>query len=259
MTTKRARRDPYTRTLVHLPERDLAECILALASPVLEALGPTPAADAARQSIELAIEVWNAHVRASKLWGTPRPKALTELRKRVRSKQAPPGLAETFEQLSARWREEFAFDPRLVDRWSFDATPPGLTCETALPEGVEALVPPPLETRVRIGGKFLDEVGIPLQANRTLSFPVAAHRGELAGDGVVTIQTKMATAVELFAEGLLLPIGGTTVDVLVAGKAVGPMVLTAVRCVDAMGRDDVVLTLRPPGPETSSRAWPRRS
>ncbi len=246
MATRRGRRDPWSRTFVTLPERDLAECILVVASPLLEDLGPTPAPDEARDAIALAIEVWNAHVSASELWGAPRPKDLTALRRRARSKQAPAGLAESFERTSARWREEFMFDPRLVGSWSLDATPASLHCETALPEGVEAIVPPPLEQRVRIGGKFLDEVSIALTANSFLSHPVEAHRAEQASDGVVTIWTKMTTAVALFAEGLLTPMGGGPVDVMVAGKAVGPMVLTAVRCADAVARrEDVVFVLRP--------------
>lgn len=66
----RSRRDPYTRTVVRLPERDLAESILHLAAPLLDRLGPTPAADEARRVFELAIGVWNAHVLASKFWAT---------------------------------------------------------------------------------------------------------------------------------------------------------------------------------------------
>ncbi|MBI2897938.1 MAG: hypothetical protein HYY06_30545 [Deltaproteobacteria bacterium] len=65
MTTRRRRRDPYTRTVVRLPERDLAESILYLAEPLLEPLGPTPPLDEARRAIGLAIDVWNAHVGGS--------------------------------------------------------------------------------------------------------------------------------------------------------------------------------------------------
>jgi hypothetical protein len=72
MTTRRRRRDPYTRTVVRLPERDLAESILYLAAPLLEPLGPMPPVDEARGQIELAISLWNAHVLASKLWGAPK-------------------------------------------------------------------------------------------------------------------------------------------------------------------------------------------
>ena len=41
-TTKRRRRDPYSRIVVRLPERDLAESILYLAAPLLRPLGSMP-------------------------------------------------------------------------------------------------------------------------------------------------------------------------------------------------------------------------
>lgn len=70
MMARRRRRDPYWRSVVRLPERDLAESILHLAAPLLDALGPTPG-DQARRAIELAISIWNAHVTASQLWLKP--------------------------------------------------------------------------------------------------------------------------------------------------------------------------------------------
>lgn len=38
------RRDPYSWTVVRLPERDLSELVLELAAPLLERLGPAPCA-----------------------------------------------------------------------------------------------------------------------------------------------------------------------------------------------------------------------
>jgi hypothetical protein len=247
MATTRRRRDPYTRNLVCVPERDLAECVLEIAAPVLDALGPAPPPEEARRAIELAIDVWNAHARASPLWGVQRTKPLADLERKARSKRAPAGLAEAFERMAARWKEEHRFDPRLVGTWSYDPDPGRLTCETTLPEGVEAPVPPPLEKRVRIGGKFLDETSIRLNATSFLGFPVEAHHGELASDGTVTIRTKLATVVALFAERVLPPIDGASVDVMVGGKEVGPRVLAGVRCTGYAGSGDgVELTLRPP-------------
>ncbi|HMJ13550.1 MAG TPA: hypothetical protein VK524_19155 [Polyangiaceae bacterium] len=51
MTTKRNRRDPYSWTVVRLPERDLAERVLELAAPLLERLGPAPAIDDGRAAM----------------------------------------------------------------------------------------------------------------------------------------------------------------------------------------------------------------
>jgi hypothetical protein len=235
--------------VVRLPERDLAESLLHLATPLLERLGPTPPVDDARTAIELAIKLWNAHVTASKVWGVPRPKPLAYLRKTTRGEQGPRGNADIFSLLSERWREEFAFDPRLVGKWSYEPTEGGrcqLVCETTFPEGVEPEVPPAVERRIAIGGSFLDEMRIRLDATSYLLFPVEQHRGVVNADGVATVHAKMPTVVQLFAEGRLPPIGGPPVGVMVGGRQLGPMVLTEVRCAGAFGHNDVaVLVFRP--------------
>lgn len=249
MRTRGRRRDPYSRTEVRLPERDLAESILHLAAPLLEPLGPTPPPGEARRAIELAINLWNAHVRASELWGDPRPKPLADLRKSLCGKQAPPGMGDSFEALSARWKKDFWLDPRLVAAWSFEAKEGGrhqLVCEMTLPDGVEASVPPPAEKRISIGGRFLDEVKIRLDATSLLSFPVENHGGVVGSDGVATIQVRMPTAIQLFAEGRLPPVGGEPVEVAVGGKRLGSMVLAEVRCASSDGAYDLaVLVFRP--------------
>lgn len=248
MAATRRRRDPYTILRVELPDRGLAECVLDIAAPVLESLGPTPPPEEARRTVALAVDVWNAHVTASPLWGVQRTKPLADLEKKARSKRARTGLAEVFEQMAARWKAEYRFDPRLVGDWSYDPAEGRLTCETTLPDGVEAMVPPPLQTRVRIGGAFLDEVQIHLTASSLLGFPLEAHRGEVASDGTVTIRTKMPTAVALFAEGRLPPIDGATTDVVVGGKELQGLQLVGVRCIDGGGHfENIELVLRPSG------------
>lgn len=245
----RHRRDPYSRTVVRLPERDLAESILDLASPLLAGAGPAASIDATRDAIALAIAVWNAQVAATKVWGVPRPKALTELRKRTRGAQAAPGDAARFEQLSERWRKSFMFDPRLVRSWTYDADEQGaprLVCEMGLPDGVEAEVPPPIEKRISIDGQFLDEVRIRLDATSLLGFPVDNHRATVADDGTATIHARMPAALQLFAEGHLRRVGGDPVDVAVGGRQLGAMVLTELRCGGESGRHDVaVLVFKP--------------
>jgi len=244
MKTKRSRRDPYSRMVVRLPERDLAESILDLAAPLLEPLGPAAPADEVRRALDLVIKLWNAHVTASLFWGNPKPRSLADLRKAMCRKEAAPGLAETFEALSAQYRKKFDLDPRLVADWSFDAGADGrhrLVCRMTLPDGVEAHVDPPKEKRIAIGGKFLDEVQIRQSETSSLSFPYANHSGEVGPDGVVTIRTKMPTAVQLFAARLLSPVGGAPTEVAVGGKVLGPMVLAEVRCPDEGGRHDVAV------------------
>ena len=72
-TTTRRRRDPYSRTVVRIPEQALHERVLDLAAPLIEQLGSEPAPEAVRAAFDLAITFWNAKGRASKFWGAPRP------------------------------------------------------------------------------------------------------------------------------------------------------------------------------------------
>lgn len=255
MSPRRHRRDPNTRTVVRITEQPLDERVTDLAAPLLARLGTNPAPDAARETIELAIAFWNAKAKASQFWGDPRPKQLNDLKRKMTGKKAPAEDAEAFELLSERWREkEIAFDPRLVGHWSLeigDDGGPRLSCEMELPDGVEAHVPPPIEKRVAIGGKFLDETQIRMTATSYLSFPVEAHRGAIGDDGTVTMRTKMPTAVALLAEGLLPPIGGAAVGLMVQGKKLDAMVLSEIAC-DANGghHDIAVLVFKPASPST---------
>ena len=243
MTRARRGRDPYTRRVVRLPERDLAESILELASPLLAPLGSRPPLDEARQAISRTIDLWNAHVIASKFWGNPRPKPLADLQR------AMSGDAGVFDLLAGRWRADFAFDPRLVGAWSYEADERGahpLICETTLPDGVEAEVPPPAEKRISIGGRFLDEVRIRQTATSYVGFPVTVHHGVVGDDGTATVNAKMPSVVQLFAEGRLPPVGGPPVEVTVGVAKLGPMVLSEVRCAGQHGWNDVaVLIFRP--------------
>lgn len=255
-TTKRRRRDPNTRTVARIPEQALDQRVLDLAAPLLERLGTEPEPDAVRSAIELAITFWNAKAKASKFWGDSRPKALNDLKRKMTGKKASAEDAEAFELLSERWREkEIAFDPRLVGDWSLkvgDDGEPRLSCEMELPDGVEAHVPPPIEKRVAIGGKFLDETQIRMTATSYLSFPVEAHRGVIGDDGTVSVRTKMPTAVALLAQGLLPPIGGAAVGLMVQGKKLDAMVLSEIRCDDNGGHHDIaVLVFKPASPAAS--------
>ena len=153
MTTKQRRPSSSSRSFVRIPEKDLGASILELAAPLLVPLGPIPAADDARRAIELTIELWNAQVAASKLWGNSRTRALTNLRRKMYGTKAPPEHAETYELLSQRWRARFSLDPRLVGEWSLERTDDGrlnIICAIKLPDGIEADVSPPVEP-VRMG------------------------------------------------------------------------------------------------------------
>jgi hypothetical protein len=177
MTTRRC--DPYSRFVVRIPKRDLAESVLHLAAPLLEPMGPAPALADARLVVELAVNLWNARVAASKLWGRPSSKAMRELRAAMR--EMPEGLAR-FDALSDRWTKEFSWDPRLVGSWALETGEDGglrLACDMALPDGVDAHVDPPAQKRIAIGGRFLDETRIPLGANTALGFTVADHFGKV--------------------------------------------------------------------------------
>ncbi|MEO7329188.1 MAG: hypothetical protein ABI193_11460 [Minicystis sp.] len=253
MTTRR-RRDPNSWTVVRLPERDLGGVVLDLAAPLLERLGPAPSIEDARGAVELAVTFWNASVLASRRWEYPRLKELNELRKRMRGRQATAGDAATFDLLTERRRAHW-LDPRLVEGWTYDADEAGarrLVCTMGLPDGVEVDVPPPIEKRIAIGERFLDEVQISQAGNTFLSFPVDRHRGVIGEDGSATVYAMMPSALQLFAEGRLPPVGGDPVEVMVAGRKLGRMVLTKVRCGGENYRQDIaVLVFNPAGSGTS--------
>jgi len=87
--------------------------------------------------------------------------------------------------------------------------------------------------QIAIGGRRLDEVRI--RQIRTdiagtlsyLSFPAHRHRASVEPDHLV-VSTQAATVVQLFAEGVLAPIGGPAVTVQVGGRELGPCLLEAV-------------------------------
>jgi hypothetical protein len=237
------RRDPSSWTVVRLPERDLAEVVLELAAPLLERLGPAPSIEDARGAIDLAIAFWNASVRASKLWEHPRVKELNELRRRMRGRQATRDDAAIFDLLTECRRSHW-LDPRLVERWTYDTDDAGarrLLCSVGLPDGVEAEVPPPIEKRIAIGGRFLDEVLIAQGGNTYASFPVEQHRGVIGDDGTVTVHAMMPSALQLFAEGRLPRVDGGPVEVVVGGRKLGPMILAEIRCGGENYRHDVAV------------------
>lgn len=246
------RREPYSYTVVRLPERDLAEIVLELAAPLLERLGPAPAVDDARAAVALAVSFWNANVLASKLWGSPRVKELNALKKRLRGRAASREDHARFDLLADRWRQHW-LDPRLVESWTYepDATGvPRLVCAAGLPDGVRAEVPPPAEKRIAIGGKFLDEVQISEGGNMSLSFPVDRHRGVVDDNGTATVYAMMPSALKLFAEGRLPRVSGDAVEVAIGGRKLGPMVLAAVSCGGENYQYDIaVLVFRRAGAE----------
>ncbi len=251
--SRTSQRDPTTRTIVRVPERPLSALILELVTPLLEARAPVPADDA-RRLVELAISVWNAHVMAEPHWQKPGP--LAELRKASHAPSAPRGLAADFDLLSARYRAFPPFDPRIVASWSFDRGADGrveLTCVAQLPEGVEAEVPPPAELRIAIGGRFFDEVMVRMTATASLCFPVERHRGTVGDDGAATIYTQMPTALQLFAAGVLKPVGGDPVHVRVGLRDLGLMRLREVRCAQEMGRNEIAVLVFTPVVAAASR------
>ena len=249
---RRQRRDPNSRTVVRIPEQPLEERLLMLAAPVLARLNDDDSHDAIRSAVALAIDFWNAKAMASQLWCAPKPKPLNELTRKMTGKKAPPEDVEVFELLTARWRDLDAYiDPRRVGQWSLEVddgqpAPLRLTCEVELPPGVEAEVPPPLEERVCIGGKFLDEVRVRLSDHSLVGFPLEAHRGQVAQDRSVTVRTNALTVLGLFAQGALHPVGAGRVDVIVGGETYSAMVLSDVRCADIWSHHhEAILVFRP--------------
>ena len=252
-TRRRRRRDPYSRTVVPKPEKPLNECVLALAAPLLERNESSSSPDVVRSCVELAITFLNAKCKASIFWDDPRPKQLNDLTRKMTGKKAAQRDVEAFELLTERWQElELAFDPRLVGDWFLDSDDigsPRLSCEVELPDGVEFEIPPALEDRVCINGRFLDKIQLRLTENSLLSFPLEEHRGVLSGDGIVTVRTKLPTVVALFAEGVLPPKGAGGIRIMVQGEEHAPMILDEISCAEIGGRyERAVLVFKPESP-----------
>jgi len=99
---------------------------------------------------------------------------------------------------------------------------------------------------VAIGGRCLDEVHI--RQSRTdlantlsyLSFPAHRHGASIESDDLV-VSTRAATVVQLFAEGVLAPIGGPAVTVQIGGLEFGPCLIEAVETDGASGVDTTII------------------
>ncbi len=99
-----------------------------------------------------------------------------------------------------------------------------------------------------MGGKCLDEVRI--RQTRTdmagslsyLSFPAHRHRASVEPDHLV-VSTQAATVVQLFADGVLAPVGGRAVTVQIGGQELGPCLLEAVET-DGASPLDMTIILR---------------
>ena len=102
------------------------------------------------------------------------------------------------------------------------------------------------QVRIAIGGRYLDEVCI--RQNRTdlantrsyLSFPAHRHRALVEPDHLV-VSTQAATVVQLFAEGVLVPIGGPAVTVQIGGQEFGPCLLETVKSEGARPFDTTIV------------------
>jgi len=128
-----------------------------------------------------------------------------------------------------------------------------LACTVGLPDDVRADLPPPVEKRIAVGGKFLDEVQISLGGNTALGFPVDRHHGVVGEDGTATVYAMMPSALQLFAEGRLPRVVGAPVEIAIGGRKLGPMVLTEIRCGGENYRHDIaVLVFRPANVEASA-------
>ena len=100
--------------------------------------------------------------------------------------------------------------------------------------------------RIAIGGRCLDEVRI--RQSRTdlantlsyLSFPAHRHRASVEPDHLV-VSTQAATVVQLFAEGVLVPIGGPAVTVQIGGQEFGPCLIEAVETDGASPLDTTII------------------
>jgi hypothetical protein len=96
--------------------------------------------------------------------------------------------------------------------------------------------------RIAIGGRYLDEVQIRqnLPGTSYVSFPAHRHLARVEDD-LVTVSTQGATAVKLFADGVLPPIGGGVVTLWIGSREFGLCHLDAV---ETCGTFDAEVVLR---------------
>lgn len=92
----------------------ISDTILDFAGPLLRELADPPELGVLRQTLELAISVWNAHVMARAEWG--HPEQLAELERLV-SISASPNMLLAFVALSEQRRTHFAADLRVISDW----------------------------------------------------------------------------------------------------------------------------------------------
>lgn len=100
--------------------------------------------------------------------------------------------------------------------------------------------------QIAIGGRRLDEVQI-RQARADmagtlsyLSFPAHRHQASVEPDHLV-VSTQAATVVQLFAEGVLAPIGANAVAVQIGDRELGPCLLEAVETDGASPLDTTII------------------
>ena len=104
----------------------------------------------------------------------------------------------------------------------------------------------PAETRIAIGGRYLDEVRIRLAkpdgytSISLLSFPASRHRAQADKD-CVTVFAQAPTLVQLYADGVLPPIGGRPVPIEVGGVDLGRWTLASVESGGMTGVDDIIV------------------
>lgn len=112
----------------------IADTILDFASVVLRQMTEPSGIEALRQTIELAVSVWNAHVLARPEWG--QPEHLVELSRLVAISASPHMLA-IFQQLSDVKHARFPHELRVVCEWQVTADEQGRTrfdCSARKPE-----------------------------------------------------------------------------------------------------------------------------
>jgi hypothetical protein len=150
--------------------------------------------------------------------------------------------ASIFDLLAERWRKHW-LDPRLVEAWTYDAQDSGsprFACTFGLPDGVRVELPPPLEKRIAVDGRFLDEVQISQGGNTSLRFPVERHCGVSGEDGTATVYA-IAIGAAAVRGGPLASHRWRPVEVAIGGRKLGPMVLTEVSCSGESYRHDIAV------------------
>ncbi len=120
-----------------IPDSKISATILDFGEPLLACFDELPPVEVLQSLLKIVITVWNAHVLALPIWGSP--EGLEQLRTIMCRPDADPLTRAAYEDLSRRRRELFGDDSRAVGEWAIVPRDGGLVlrCDARLPHAAD--------------------------------------------------------------------------------------------------------------------------